>query len=206
MDLSKLNIFGKIYNFKDTEARTKGEENTKSVGILQKTINSLKEKVNSLKTISVSPETPIDENTELWIDTDATESFSIPEINDDVTNTSDTWSSKKINNELQSLSNENNKKLESKVSIIEGKSLSTNDYTNEEKEKLKSLRNYNDSELKEEIHGKLTSPTTAKVGDILCVKSIKTDGTLELETIENAPNYFSLNNGVLNINYYEEVK
>lgn len=206
MDLSKLNIFGNIYNFKDTEARTKGEENTKSVGILQKTINSLKEKVNSLKTISVSPETPIDENTELWIDTDATESFSIPEINDDVTNTSDTWSSKKINIELQSLSNENNKKLESKVSIIEGKSLSTNDYTNEEKEKLNSLKNYNDSVLKAEIHEKLTSPTTAKVGDILCVKSINTDGTLELETIENTPNYFSLNNGVLNINYYEEVK
>lgn len=206
MDLSKLNIFGKIYNFKDTEARNKGEENTKSVGILQKTINSLKEKVNSLKTISVSPETPIDENTELWIDTDATESFSIPEINDDVTNTSDTWSSKKINNELQSLLDENNKKIESKVSIIEGKSLSTNDYTNEEKEKLKSLRNYNDSELKEEIHGKLTSPATAKVGDILCVKSINTDGTLELEAIENTPNYFSLDNGVLNINYYEGVK
>ena len=47
MDLSKLNIFGKIYNFKDAEARNKGEENTKSVGILQKTINSLKEKVNN---------------------------------------------------------------------------------------------------------------------------------------------------------------
>lgn len=199
MDLSKLNIFGKIYNFKDTEARSKGEENAKSVGVLR-------EKLSSLKTISVSPTTPIDENTELWINPDATEGFPIPEINDDVTNTSDTWSSKKINNELQSLSNENNKKLESKVSIIEGKSLSTNDYTNEEKEKLKSLINYNDSELKEELHGKLTSPTTAKIGDILCVKSIKTDGTLELETIENVPNYFSLNNGVLNINYYEEVK
>lgn len=60
--------------------------------------------------------------------------------------------------------------------------------------------------LKREIYGKLTSPTTAKVGDILCVKSINTDGTLELETIENTLNYFSLNNGVLNINYYEGVK
>lgn len=65
---------------------------------------------------------------------------------------------------------------------------------------------YDDTKLKIEVDKKLTSPTTAKVGDILCVKSIKTDGTLELETIENAPNYFSLNNGVLNINYYEEVK
>lgn len=65
---------------------------------------------------------------------------------------------------------------------------------------------YDDTKLKIEVGKKLTSPTTAKVGDILCVKSINTDGTLELETIENAPNYFSLNNGVLNINYYEEVK
>ena len=65
---------------------------------------------------------------------------------------------------------------------------------------------YDDTKLKIEVDKKLTSPTTAKVGDILCVKSIKTDGTLELETIENAQNYFSLNNGVLNINYYEEVK
>lgn len=65
---------------------------------------------------------------------------------------------------------------------------------------------YDDTKLKIEVGKKLTSPTTAKVGDILCVKSINTDGTLELETIENTPNYFSLNNGVLNINYYEEVK
>lgn len=178
MDLSKLNIFGKIYNFKDTEARSKGEENAKSVG-------ALREKLSSLKTISVSPTTPIDDNTELWIDPDATEGFSIPEINDDVTNTSDTWSSKKINNELQSLSNENNKKLESKVSIIEGKSLSTNDYTNEEKEKLKSLRNYNDSELKAELHGKLTTPTgNVKVGQILRVQSVNDDGSVVLETVE----------------------
>lgn len=65
---------------------------------------------------------------------------------------------------------------------------------------------YDDTKLKIEVDKKLTSPTTAKVGDILCVKSINTDGTLELEAIENTPNYFSLNNGVLNINYYEEVK
>ena len=65
---------------------------------------------------------------------------------------------------------------------------------------------YDDTKLKIEVDKKLTSPTTAKVGDILRVKSIKTDGTLELEAIENTPNYFSLNNGVLNINYYEGVK
>lgn len=65
---------------------------------------------------------------------------------------------------------------------------------------------YDDTKLKTEVDKKLTSPATAKVGDILCVKSINTDGTLELEAIENTPNYFSLDNGVLNINYYEGVK
>lgn len=42
-------------------------------------------------------------------------------------------------------------KLTQKVDKIEGKSLSTNDYTTEEKEKLASLENYNDEEIKNSI-------------------------------------------------------
>ena len=38
-----------------------------------------------------------------------------------------------------------------KVDKIEGKGLSTNDYTTKEKEKLASLENYNDTEIKEDI-------------------------------------------------------
>ena len=43
-------------------------------------------------------------------------------------------------------------KLTQKVDKIEGKSLSTNDYTTEEKEKLASLENYNDEEIKNSIN------------------------------------------------------
>lgn len=42
-------------------------------------------------------------------------------------------------------------KLDEKVDKIEGKSLSTNDYTTEEKTKLASLENYNDEEIKASI-------------------------------------------------------
>ena len=38
-----------------------------------------------------------------------------------------------------------------KVEKVEGKDLSTNDFTNEDKEKLDSLENYDDSKIKQEI-------------------------------------------------------
>lgn len=46
MDLSKLNIFGNIYNFKDTEARTKGEENAKAIKEANEKVTSVDEKAN----------------------------------------------------------------------------------------------------------------------------------------------------------------
>lgn len=50
---------------------------------------------------------------------------------------------------------ETDKKLSGKVDKITGKGLSTNDYTDEEKEKLKGLSNYDDTEIKNEIGGKV---------------------------------------------------
>ena len=125
MNLSKLNIFGNIYNFKDTEARSKGEENAKaiketnekvasvdekatqnkkSVGIIKNTIEAIKNKLSSIRSIVVSSTTPTDGNVELWINPNETDSFSIPEIKDNATNTVDTWSSKKISDEIALLS------------------------------------------------------------------------------------------------------
>ena len=43
------------------------------------------------------------------------------------------------------------KELEDKVDKVAGKGLSTNDYTNEEKDKLAGLQNYDDTKLKKEI-------------------------------------------------------
>lgn len=179
MDLSKLNIFGNIYNFKDTEARAKNSENakalaetnkdlssakesissvdkkadsnTESVGVLEKAIESIKNKLSSIRSTVVSSDVPTDDNVELWINPSETESFSIPEVKDDVINVVDTWSSKKISDELTSLGNETTKKIEEKVDKIDGKSLSTNDYTTAEKNKLSSLKNYDDAKVKESI-------------------------------------------------------
>lgn len=45
--------------------------------------------------------------------------------------------------------------LEKKVSKEPGKGLSSNDFTNEEKQKLAGLENYNDAEIKQDIYSKL---------------------------------------------------
>ena len=50
---------------------------------------------------------------------------------------------------------ETDEKLSGKVDKVTGKGLSTNDYTDEEKEKLKGLSNYDDTEIKNEIGGKV---------------------------------------------------
>ena len=50
---------------------------------------------------------------------------------------------------------ETDEKLSGKVDKITGKGLSTNDYTDEEKEKLKGLSNYDDTEIKKEVGGKV---------------------------------------------------
>lgn len=57
--------------------------------------------------------------------------------------------------------------LDKKVAIVEGKDLSTNDYSNEEKAKLASLENYDDTEVKQSIAD-------------LTAKALKTDDTIVL--------------------------
>lgn len=145
MDLSKLNIFGKIYNFKDTEARAKGEENAEaikeanekiasadekatqnknSVGIIENTIEAIKNKLSSIRSIVVSSTTPTDDNVELWINPNETDSFSIPEIKDNATNAVDTWSSKKISDEIALLS-QKTESLQSQVQIASDEEANT---------------------------------------------------------------------------------
>lgn len=56
--------------------------------------------------------------------------------------------------------------LNTKVTKVEGKGLSTNDYTNEEKNKLASLNNYNDTELRGLINGKANASHKHAKADI----------------------------------------
>lgn len=99
----------------------------------------------------------------------------------DTTNQSDLDSNfdidKALNNnwdKIEKCSDEIDSKLSelenSKVSKIDGKQLSTNDFTNEYKEKLDGLNNYNDTELKNDIN-----KNTEKIAQN--TKSIQTNKT-----------------------------
>lgn len=61
--------------------------------------------------------------------------------------------------------NETDTKLNTKVDKVSGKGLSTNDYTSAEKNKLASLTNYDDTQIKQQI----TDINTAigDIGDVL---------------------------------------
>ena len=48
-------------------------------------------------------------------------------------------------------------KLDAKVDKVEGKELSTNDFTDDLKTKLESLNNYNDTEIKSTLNSKANS-------------------------------------------------
>lgn len=82
--------------------------------------------------------------------------------------------------------------LESKVDKVEGKALSANDFTSEEKEKLASLSNYDDSEILESLETKVdkvegkslstndyTNEDKTKLTDLVEIKSIGKNLTLD---------------------------
>lgn len=70
-------------------------------------------KVGAIKTIEVNKTKPTTDNAEVWINPNEKDIITIPEVNDSLVNTVDTWSSKKINDELQ--------KLIARISALESK-------------------------------------------------------------------------------------
>lgn len=55
-----------------------------------------RQKLDTIASVSVDDEEPVDESIDLWVDTSEDEYIPIPEIKDDEISTVDTWSSKKI--------------------------------------------------------------------------------------------------------------
>lgn len=62
-----------------------------------------KSEIGNYSSASVSTTTPVSDNTQIWISPEDEENFSVPEIKDDTVNSTDTWSSRKIDQELSSL-------------------------------------------------------------------------------------------------------
>lgn len=73
-------------------------------------------------------------------------------------------------NEIKDVVNSNADELGNKVPKEDGKGLSTNDYTNAEKEKLAGLNNYDDTEVKENITEIQTNVTEIQ-GDITNIET-----------------------------------
>ena len=69
----------------------------------KKSVDLIYSQMQKLYDVEISTTTPTNERTGLWINPDDEQSVNIPELNDNVVNTTDTWSSQKIYTELQSL-------------------------------------------------------------------------------------------------------
>ena len=69
----------------------------------KKAVDLIYSQMQKLYDVEISTTTPTNERTGLWINPDDEQSVNIPELKDNVVNTTDTWSSQKIYAELQSL-------------------------------------------------------------------------------------------------------
>ena len=67
---------------------------------------AVREQIRDRRTIEVTTSEPSKENTQVWINPNETDDFVLPEIKDDVVNSSDTWSSAKIDGKFTELLNE----------------------------------------------------------------------------------------------------
>ena len=76
-------------------------------------VKSAASEILKINGVEISDTTPTNSKTAVWINSKEKSSTTLPEVNDSAVNTSDTWSSKKINDELQ--------KLITRISALESK-------------------------------------------------------------------------------------
>ena len=76
-------------------------------------VKSAASEILKINGVEISNTTPTNTKTAVWINPKEKSSTTLPEVNDSAVNTSDTWSSKKINDELQ--------KLITRISALESK-------------------------------------------------------------------------------------
>ena len=76
-------------------------------------VKSAASEILKINGVEISDTTPTNTKTAVWINSKEKSSTTLPEVNDSAINTSDTWSSKKINDELQ--------KLITRISALESK-------------------------------------------------------------------------------------
>ena len=105
-----------------------------------------------------------------------------------------------INNEIRPAIIKNTEAISHKVDKIEGKGLSTEDYTTIEKEKLAGLENYDDSELRNQLQQTETG-VAKNITEIEKLKSGKQDILISGETLKTVDGQSLLGSGDIPIKY-----
>ena len=119
----KASVEGTVSDFNTTA--TKANKTLTDTGTAQKNavtdegskqvsaVKSAASEILKINGVEISDTTPTNTKTAVWINSKEKSSTTLPEVNDSAVNTSDTWSSKKINDELQ--------KLITRISALESK-------------------------------------------------------------------------------------
>lgn len=110
---------------------------------------------------------------------------------------------------LEEDNTQNKKNISNKVDKVEGKGLSTNDFTNELKSKLEGLNNYNDTEIKKEI-SEIKQKQTEQDESISTIKEEQIQQNTDIELTAGMIPYIESPEGkqirVSSSRYYGQVK
>ena len=86
-----------LFTVNDGEATADFNNKVNEVYANKKAIDTIYAELQKMYGVQISDTEPTEERTGIWVDTSSTETFSVPEIKDNVVNSTDTWSSQKIN-------------------------------------------------------------------------------------------------------------
>ena len=102
-----------LYTLYDGDVTDEYKKLATSISENKNSVNEIYNKLQLLCGVEITDSMTTNTQTGLWINPTSNESINIPELKDDVVNTTDTWSSKKIYDELQIVLN--------KISVLENK-------------------------------------------------------------------------------------
>lgn len=175
----------------------KVEQLKQNVNDKSDSVDEAYEQMKKLHCIEISEEAPTNERTGLWVNPKSNEEINIPEIKDEEVSGIDTWSSQKINHEIDSLNEDKiTKPAEAPTigKIIRVKSV------NEDGTFVCEWADSGGSNLDVRIDGE--SIVQDGVAEIPVVKGYNTKGLVKLGGIYNG--LTADNNGVLRVNTYSQ--
>lgn len=175
----------------------KVEQLKQNVNDKSDSVDETYEQMKKLHCIEISEEAPTNERTGLWVNPKSNEEINIPEIKDEEVSDIDTWSSQKINHEIDSL-NEGKITKPAEAPTI-GKIIRVKS-VNEDGTFVCEWADSGGSNLDVRIDGE--SIVQDGVAEIPVVKGYNTKGLVKLGGIYNG--LTADNNGVLRVNTYSQ--